>query len=60
MANSQVKPGVCDKSFGLHVAKIAHFPPEVISDAADRLRRYRYYCIGRFSLGLEMYPTILI
>jgi hypothetical protein len=38
------------------VAKIAHFPPEVISDAADRLRRYRrYYCIGRFSLGFEMY-----
>ena len=32
-------PGVCDKSFGLHVARIAHFPPEVINDAAERLHR---------------------
>ena len=35
----QLQPGVCSKSFGVDVAKIAHFPDHVIKDARKRISR---------------------
>ncbi|XP_043193545.1 DNA mismatch repair protein Msh2-like isoform X1 [Amphibalanus amphitrite] len=31
-----VQPGVCDKSFGIHVAELAHFPESVLQESRRR------------------------
>jgi len=33
----QLQPGICDRSFGIDVAKIANFPNEVIEEAKKRI-----------------------
>lgn len=35
----KLEPGVCDKSFGIDVAKLANFPQRVIEDARRRIAK---------------------
>lgn len=43
-----MKPGASDRSFGVHVAKVANFPAEVVNDAREKAIE-----LERFSGGID-------
>ena len=35
----KLEPGICDRSFGIDVAKLANFPQSVVEDARKRIAK---------------------
>lgn len=62
----KVNEGVCDQSFGIHVAELARFPSTVVRLAkrkADELEdtgatgKFHFYCQTAYDVVIDVWPT---